>query len=287
MVACPVDEEGMMLGIRHLIERGWVDEVDAAIVCEPEENQICVAQKGAIRARVLVTGVMAHGAMPLTGLNPVPVSAELISRLGVLESDEIDRLGYDEMLGWPSLTPTVVRAPVAGEGQLNVVPESAELLIDIRTVVDQDHPPLIEALLDLCAGLELDVRAEVTKGRGAELRERLRPGLGEGLEVAIDLDVLDDRPWTHTDRREPIVQAVDRAVREVTGREPVYNGVPGATDGTFLWALRDIPIVTTGAGDRFVPHKRDEWVDLHELHETALIYRRAALDFLGRASAKR
>jgi hypothetical protein len=61
----------------------------------------------------------------------------------------------------------------------------------------------------------------------------------------------------------------------VTGsqvREPELAGVPGATDGTFLWALKDIPIVTMGAGDRHVPHQVDEWVDLKQLADTARIY---------------
>ena len=58
---------------------------------------------------------------------------------------------------------------------------------------------------------------------------------------------------------------------ELTHKEPEYGGVPGATDGTFLWALKNIPIVTMGAGDRLVPHQVDEWVDLDQLIETAKI----------------
>ncbi len=39
------------------------------------------------------------------------------------------------------------------------------------------------------------------------------------------------RPWTKTSRDEPIVQAVSRAYLSITGQEPIYDGVPGATDG--------------------------------------------------------
>ncbi len=35
-----------------LFTRGWAEGVDGAIICEPEENQICAAQKGALRIRV-------------------------------------------------------------------------------------------------------------------------------------------------------------------------------------------------------------------------------------------
>ena len=70
------------------------------------------------------------------------------------------------------------------------------------------------------------------------------------------------------------------ASRQVGNREPDFAGVPGATDGTFLWALKDIPIVTMGAGDRQVPHQVDEWVDLDQLVDTARIYALTALHYL-------
>jgi succinyl-diaminopimelate desuccinylase len=77
-----------------------------------------------------------------------------------------------------------------------------------------------------------------------------------------------------------VVQAAHRATVEITGKQPAYAGVPGATDGTFLWALKNIPIVTMGAGDRQVPHQADEWVDLDQLVETAKIYALTALYYL-------
>src|SRR5512143_496669 len=40
------DEEGHMIGIKHFVKQGWADRVSAAIVCEPEENHLCITQKG-------------------------------------------------------------------------------------------------------------------------------------------------------------------------------------------------------------------------------------------------
>ena len=60
-----------MAGIKGFIERGHAEGVDGAVICEPEENQLCVKQKGALRVEVTVRGKMAHGAMPLSGVNPV------------------------------------------------------------------------------------------------------------------------------------------------------------------------------------------------------------------------
>jgi succinyl-diaminopimelate desuccinylase len=76
------------------------------------------------------------------------------------------------------------------------------------------------------------------------------------------------------------------ASRHISGRKPVFAGVPGATDGTFLWALKDIPIVTMGAGDRQVPHQVDEWVDLKQLVDTARIYALTALHYLSPSDSR-
>src|SRR5687768_17949010 len=42
VVGALVDEEGDMLGVRHLCETAIGRELDAAIICEPEENELCL-----------------------------------------------------------------------------------------------------------------------------------------------------------------------------------------------------------------------------------------------------
>ncbi len=94
------------------------------------------------------------------------------------------------------------------------------------------------------------------------------------------MEILTDRPYTLTDLNDPVVTAADWATRQIRGTESTYGGVPGATDRTFLWALKSIPVVTMGAGDRQVPHQVNEWVDLDQLIETAMICALAALYYL-------
>lgn len=258
ILCIPVDEEAMMTGIKHFIQAGHADGVDAAIICEPEENQICITQKGAMRAEVRIHGKMSHGAMPLAGINPIPRLAAIVQAAGELERAEKDRLGCHPYLGWASVTPTIARAPVSGEPQINVMPGEAYLALDIRTIPGQD--------------------LEVLEGQLQGILRRL----GENdPDFRAELAIIERRPWTETGRDEPIVRACDQAYRLVTGgEEPVYNGVPGATDGTFLWAWRNIPIVTTGAGGRLIPHQKDEYVEIDELIEAARLYAVAAAIYL-------
>ncbi|WP_462413617.1 M20 family metallopeptidase [Neobacillus sp. Marseille-QA0830] len=256
ILCIPCDEEDMMLGIKHFIKRGWADGVDGAIICEPEENQICISQKGAMRVLIRTFGKMAHGAMPLSGINPITRMAKIICELELLERREKQRVGRDPELGWPSITPTILQAPVTGDPQINVMPDHCMAALDIRTIPGQDHEQLtadIQSILDRLSQIDPDFRAE--------------------------FEVIEDRPWTKTDSNHPIVTAIAGAYRQVTGQEPVYNGVPGATDGTFLH-LAGVPIVTTGAGDREIPHHVNEYVDTEELGITTQIYRTAILNFL-------
>jgi len=252
------DEEGEMRGIKHFVERGWADRVDAAIICEPEENHLCIAQKGVMWIRIVIEGVMAHGCMPLTGASSAYPMARFLTLVQSLEEREIVRHGRHEFLGQPSITPTILRSPVVGEAQHNVMPGAAETVLDFRLVPGQDPERLAEQVRTILVGV-----------------------------TAVDeclthrLEVLEVRHPTHTDRNARIVTTLATAYRDVTGQEPIYGGVPGSTDGTILHARKSIPIVTCGPGDIHIPHHVDEWVCIAEMQTAVRMYALAALRFVG------
>lgn len=267
------DEEDQMLGVQDFIKRGHADDVTGAIICEPQDGMICTSQKGAIRVSYTLFGRMSHGAMPLSGLNTAPALVELIKGLQRLESDAVQKLGMDEHLGWPSFTPTVIQTPAEGVAQLNVMPGDSKLLVDVRTISGQSHENIKKDLKALAQRVTQSV-ADHYSGYDKILN------LDRDRELRIEVEFLTDRPCTYTDPQDPVVLAADWGTRKVMPKEPVYGGVPGATDGTYLWALKGIPIVTMGAGDRQVPHQVDEWVDLDQLAQTANIYALTALHYL-------
>lgn len=252
------DEEGLMLGIKGFIERGWADDVSGAIVCEPEENELCLFQKGAMRVNVRVRGVMSHGAMPYAGVNPILGLADFVTGVRAIERYEQERLGEHRYLGLPWLTPTIATAPPAGEAQHNVMPDEAYLALDIRTVPGQDHDALLGELHTLARQLE-----------------------AKTPRLAIEVDCFETRPWTQTPEDDPLVRALESAYPQVMGGPPRYGGVPGATDGTFLRAWRDIPIVTVGPGDRTIPHQLDEFVRLADVAASARLYAAAVVEYFG------
>ena len=252
------DEEGMMIGIKHFIRSGHADEVTACLVPEPEENNLCLSMKGAIRAIVRVHGRMAHGAMPLTGINPNTRLARIILAFERFEAAEKARCGRDPFLGLPSITFTVLQSPPAGSpAQLNVMPGEALGYVDIRTTLAQDHDALRDHLRGILAAMAQD-----------------------DPDFRADIEFIEDRPVVGIGKEEPIARISADAFREVTGREPTWNGVPGATDGTFLSAWKHIPCLVNGPGPRHLPHQADEYVSIDEMEECARVYVISASRFL-------
>jgi succinyl-diaminopimelate desuccinylase len=260
LIAALADEEGSMSGVKHFVQNGWADRVDAAIICEPEDNRLCIAQKGVMWVRVTCEGQMAHGAMPRTGVNPIYPMAHFLVRVQELERGEIARHGSHELLGEPSITPTICAAPPPGQGepQNNVMPARCQATLDLRLVPDQS-PTELET--ELCSLLHQ--------------MERAHPG------CRMSLEVLETRPPTATPKDHPLVETLAGAYRDLTGHEPVFGGVPGSTDGTILHVERGVPIVTCGPGDTFLPHQVDEYLDIEQLITATQLYALAAARFLG------
>lgn len=259
LIGALVDEEGLMIGVKDFVARGWARKVDAAIICEPEENHLCIAQKGVMWARLTCHGVMSHGAMPLTGVNPVYPMAALLVKLRELEAAQIALHGSHEFLGQPSITPTITAAPVVGEPQNNVMPGQSQVVLDCRLIPGQTAEDLSARIKALMAEVEA----------------------AEAPEIRFEFELIEAREPTFIDRNAPIVRVLAGAYRDVTGREPVYGGVPGTTDGTILFSRAGVPVVTCGPGDIHIPHHIDEWLSLAELIEATQICAVAALRFLG------
>jgi len=259
LIGALCDEEGRMIGVKHFVENGWADRVSAAIICEPEENHLCVAQKGVMWIRAVIRGVMAHGAMPLTGVNTAYPMARFLTMVHSLEEREIALYGRHNYLGQPSITPNILLSPMrgAGEPQNNVMPGATEAVLDFRLIPGQDPEKLAKQAESMLAAVT---------------------AVDDRLEYSMD--ILEVRHPTKTEEGETVVTSLASAYTDLSGDAPVYGGVPGSTDGTILNARKGIPIVTCGPGDIHIPHHVDEWVSIDEIKLAARMYVLAAIRYL-------
>jgi succinyl-diaminopimelate desuccinylase len=254
LVCALVDEEGLMLGAKHFAGTELARGVDGAIICEPEEGEICTSAKGAVRIRVDLLGAMAHGAMPQHGRNPLPAAGRLLVALTDLQDRLQKAHPAHEHLGEVYVTPTVSRA--GSLDQINVIPARATVAVDVRTIPGVDHSALVARVRELAA----------------------EAGAPDG--VTSELAVVDDRPCVEIATDHPLVTALAAAHEAVLGEPARYGGVPGATDGTILTRDAGIPTVVYGPGGKWIAHQADEFVEVADIVRCAHVYAAAADRFL-------
>jgi succinyl-diaminopimelate desuccinylase len=260
VVGALVDEEDAMLGVHHLVKTAAGRELDAAIICEPEQNELCLEQRGVVWARIRARGKMAHGAMPEAGVNPIAALGAILVRVPALEKRLRKQCEKSRYLKPPTVTPTILQGPPRGVGapQSNVIPAIAELTLDVRLTPGIAAEAIQAELEALCRAAEAAV-----------------PGVKLEWEAVNPF-----RLATKVEKSEALVQAMIHGVRKATGSAPRYGGVPGSTDGTILRMELGIPIVTCGPGNRLIPHQVDEYVETKEIADAARIYAASALKYL-------
>jgi succinyl-diaminopimelate desuccinylase len=254
IVAALADEEGMMAGVKAFAAGDLAQSgVDGVIVCEPEAGEICTVAKGALRIAIDYIGVMAHGAMPQMGRNPIPALGPLLVGIAELERQLQHSVGPHPELGEFYVTPTIVAA--GDTEQLNVIPAVATLRLDVRTVPATPHAPLLQLL------------------------ERLARDIADEAGLGCQFDVIDDRAPVETPEDADVVRALVAAHRDIVGAEPTFGGVPGTTDGTILSRDARLQTVVYGPGGKWIAHQADEMCAAADIVTAARVYAEAAERF--------
>jgi len=110
---------------------------DAAIVGEPNNFEIAVAQKGLVKIKVVAHGRAGHAARPHLAENAIARAARDVLSIEALAFDV-----EDPYLGKPTAAVTMARGGIKS----NVVPDLCELTVDARTVPGFDNDAMIGAI---------------------------------------------------------------------------------------------------------------------------------------------
>ena len=236
-------------GTKVLWDRGFLDQ-DAAIVGEPSDLQLGLAERGGAWITATAFGRAAHGSQPDLGVNAITSMARFLLRLPEgLPDREHPLVGR----------PTINAALIDGGSAPNVVPDRCTVDIDRRILPGETDPD--EVLAPLLAVADA-IRAE-------------HP------EVELDLRL---REWTDAAEapRDSDIAAIARAaVTAETGSPPLDVGFTGITDARFYINGAAIPTVILGPGSLRVAHTADEWVSVDDLVAAARAYARIVVGFLG------
>ena len=242
IMACSVDEENTMLGVRELAKRV---RADFAVVAEPTSLNIVHAHKGVVRWNIVTTGRSCHSSTPEKGISAIYRMGRLL--VGIEQyAAHLRGTTADPLLG----SATLSVGGIDGGTSVNTVPDRCRIQIDRRVITGEKPaaaPGMVSAFLQEKAGIDFDF--EMTPPWICE------PALGpQGSEE--------------------IQKLLGAAINAERGSHRVH-AVPYGTDAaTLSWA--GIPSVVFGPGDIAKAHTIDEWVPLDEV-ETAsnILYRLA------------
>lgn len=269
------EEVGGHAGVEALVK----DNVlmgDAAIVAEPTGfDKYCIAEKGLSQVKLITRGRPAHGSLPLLGDNAIMKLIKAIDKAqytinevnkGIkLPHDLIEavnnsarvylegalrgglRLSEDDFrqtIGSVSFNPGVIK----GGSKVNMVPDYAELELDMRVPPGVSPNSVIDKLRSSLSGL-------------------------------AEVEVLDTSEPNYTPSNERIIQLIrEGIIRQGAEAKPII--MTGATDGRYL-RLRGIPTVIYGPGELTLAHTYDEYVTVKDLVNTYNTIRYTIQKYLG------
>jgi succinyl-diaminopimelate desuccinylase len=232
-----------------LRDRGLLTQ-GAAIVGEPSNLEVALAERGGAWVTATTYGAAAHGSQPDRGVNAITAMARFLLRLQEVVPDTIHPLCGRA---------TVNAALIEGGSAPNMVPDRCVVDIDRRTIPGETDP---DAVLAPFRALVDDLGAgDATFDLRTEIREWIM-----AAEAPADA---------------PIAAAIRVATAAETGAAPPDVGFTGITDARFYLNDAAIPTVIFGPGDLSVAHTADEWIGLDELVTGARTYARVFASFLG------
>jgi len=238
------DEEVEGLGSLSLVKE--LDRMDYVVVGEPTSLKICVASRGRVEVSVEFLGKPAHASVPEKGVNAVTAAAKAAVALAKMERGFGKR---DAFIGRSSAAVTMFE----GGLKSNVIPDSARLTVDYRTV---DESPK-QALKTITSSIK-KVLSSKTPFKAA---------------------ITSAAPPFKTDVNSRLVKACREAVSEA-GLKPVLTGLRAVTDMNRIAKHRRVDGVIMGPGDLSLAHGFREKVAVSELVKAAEIYRRIVENLL-------
>lgn len=230
------DEECGCGGAKQLVEDGsLLGQVGALLVGEPTNNYPLVGHKGALWLEAITKGVTAHGSMPERGVNAVYKAARAITALESFHSPDCEH----RLMGKPTLNV----GNCFGGMNINSVPDSARIGIDIRTVAGMDH---------------------------RDMKTQIQGVLGND----VDLKTLVDVGPVFTEPDNDWVQEVFGVMEKHLGESPQARTVSYFTDAAILHqTYKGVPTIILGPGEAQMAHQTDEYCLVDRLEQGFDAYR--------------
>lgn len=220
--------------------------------------QVVTAHNGCLQMEVTVHGVMAHAAIPHTGVDALQGAVCILNAL------------YQQNQLYKSVTSKVpgIEHPYLNVGRIeggtntNVVPGKVVFKLD-RRMIPEENPVEVEA----------KIRAVIAEAAAQY------PGIRVDIKRLLMANAMQPLPGNA-----PLVAAIQKHGQVVFGEPIPTSGTPLYTD-VRLYSAQGIPAVIYGAGPRTVlesnAKRADEHLLLVDLRQATKVVARSLLDLLG------
>jgi acetylornithine deacetylase/succinyl-diaminopimelate desuccinylase-like protein len=145
-----VGEEAGQHGAKALAAQ---ERFDFVIAGEPTGLDVVHTHKGSAWLSLRTTGVACHASKPEAGENAIYKMCAAIACLRNEVIPSLDALA-DPVLGHPTLSV----GTISGGSKVNIVPDSCEACVDMRTIPSQDIAPVSDLLRARIPGIEISIR---------------------------------------------------------------------------------------------------------------------------------
>ncbi|KAJ6581640.1 tryptophan synthase beta subunit-like PLP-dependent enzyme [Mycena capillaripes] len=241
ILAAVADEEDASLGTEEVIAAGF--RADAAIVCEPTNEDLVIGHKGFIHARLAVHGRAAHGSRFDLGVDAIARMGYILVELdkyarGLLEGKGAG--GRHPLFG----TGSTHMGTISGGTEPSTYPASCLVSIERRTVPGETEDSVAN-----------------------EIKEAVHRAVQAVPDLDWDLEMGLTRPPFSISEDHDLIQLVQREIHTVKGQAAQIRGEAFWTDCALL-ANAGIPAVMYGAvGDGL--HADTEWTDIASVERLA------------------
>ncbi|MDO8768408.1 MAG: M20/M25/M40 family metallo-hydrolase [Burkholderiaceae bacterium] len=250
------DEEfGGELGPGWLLQQGLTKP--DLLIAAGFSHEVVTAHNGCLQMEVTVHGLMAHAAIPHTGVDA------LQGAVAILHALYAQNTRYQAITSQvPGIThPYLNVGRIEGGTNTNVVPGKVVLKLDRRMIPEED-PVAVEA----------DIRQVITNAAAT------CPGITVNIKRLLLAHSLQALPGNA-----PLVAALQKHGEIIFGEPIPTSGTPLYTD-VRLYCARGIPAVIYGAGPRTVfesnAKRSDEHLVLDDLRKATKVVARTLLDLL-------
>lgn len=225
------DEESGGTGAMKIIEDELLGSPSVMIIAEPTDCNIGIAQKGCLWLKIFIEGKTSHGAYPQEGINAVQYGFEICSELK----------SFIQQFFHPVLKEATAEiTSINGGISPNMIPDSCEIIMDIRMTPELNLAKVLNELDEICE-------------KYAKLNRQL---------LEIRYEVINHRSSVYTNESNQWVRQLKDLVSN-QGFNAKMMGINYFTDASiFTEKNKDFPVVLFGPGSPSMAHKSNEYVEI-------------------------